>query len=57
MAHLIVAASAGEANIITIVITPNTNSIGPFKNEKNANTNDKKVVTKEAAKVFIIISP
>ena len=56
-AHLIVAASAGEAKIITIDITPNINNTGPFKNERNPKINDKKVFTKEVAKFNIIISP
>ena len=57
MAHFIVAASAGEDKTITTAITPNINNTGPFKNERNERTIDKKVFTKERAKFNIIISP
>ena len=56
-AHLICAASAGEANSKTNVAMPLIISIGPFKNERELTTKDNIVLAKERAKFNIIISP
>ena len=56
-AHLICAASAGEANTNTSVAIPLTNNNGPLIKLKRPIIKDNIVITKEVAKFNIIISP